>query len=115
MNHDIYLRAYTVRLDEKKPRNTASPPDDPKWSNYALVFDCETRITADQTLTLGFWRFCELRSGVFVPLEEGIFHDDVLGAKEMGVLRKYKTATKPETADDGSVVHPSELDTRGRV
>jgi len=98
---DIYVRAHTVSL-EKKQRENSRQNNEPKWLDYALIFDCESRITADQTLTFGFWRFCELRNGVYVPLEEGIFHDDVLGAKEMGVLRKYKTATKPETADDGS-------------
>ena len=64
----------------------------------ALVLDCESRITADQTLTFGFWQFCQLRDENYVGLEEGIFHDDELGAKELGVLRKYAKVTKPETA-----------------
>jgi len=100
-HHDIFVRAYTVKLDEKKPAKSASHQNVPKWPDYALVFDCESRITADQTLTFGFWRFCELRNGDYVPLEEGIFHDQGLSAKELNVLRKYKRHTKPDTSVDG--------------
>ena len=49
------------------------------------------------TLTFRFWQFCQLRDENYVGLEEGIFHDDELGAKELGVLRKYAKVTKPET------------------
>jgi hypothetical protein len=101
MNNEIYVRAYAVRADQKKLGEGANHPAESKWPDYALIFDCESRITADQTLTFGFWRFCELRDGNYVPLEEGTFHHDNLGAKELGVLRKYARATKPETAVDG--------------
>ena len=100
-SNDIYVRAYAARLDQKKPGKTTNHSTEPKWPDHALIFDSETRITADQTLTFGFWRFCELRDGNYVALEEGIFHDDKLGTKELGVLRKYAKVTKPETADDG--------------
>ena len=63
MSHDIYLRAHTVPISEKDKPKGAYIQNEPKWSDYALVFDCESRITADQTLTFGFWRFCELRNG----------------------------------------------------
>jgi hypothetical protein len=97
---DIYVRAHTVQL-EKKEHKRARQVTEPKWPDHALVLDCESRITADQTLTFGFWRFCELRNGDYVPLDEGIFHDEGLGAKGLQVLRKYPRAAKPETADDG--------------
>jgi len=101
-NPDIYVRAYTVELDKKKPNADASQYGKPeKWPDHALVFDCETRITADQTLTFGFWRFCELRNGEYVALEEGILHDDGLSAKELNVLGRYAKAKEPETAEDG--------------
>jgi hypothetical protein len=97
---DIYLRAYTVRAEGDGPKNT--PKYEHKWTDYAFVFDCESRITADQTLTFGFWRFCELRGNEYVCTEEGIFHDDhELSAHEFNVLRKYVKATKPETTADG--------------
>jgi hypothetical protein len=67
------------------------------------VFDCETRITADLTLTFGFWRFCELRDGKYVCTEEGIFHDDIaLSAKEFNLLRDYARGTKRDSTHDGS-------------
>jgi hypothetical protein len=98
---DVYVRAYAVRLDQKKLDESSNHFGEPKWSDHALIFDCESRITSDQTQTFGFWSFCELRNGSYVALEEGIFHHDELGAKELGVLRKYARVTKPETADDG--------------
>lgn len=102
MNCDIYVRAHTVQL-EKKEHKSARKEDQTKWPDCALVFDCESRITADQTLTFGFWRFCQLRDNRYVCLEEGIFHDDgSLSSREFDVLRKYVNAIKPDTAEDGS-------------
>jgi hypothetical protein len=100
MNHDIYVRAHTVPVD-KKEKKGGLPFDGPRWPQHALVFDCETRITADLTLTFGFWRFCELREGKYVCVAEGIFHDDDLSAKESDLLRKYARSTKPDITDDG--------------
>ena len=100
MNHDIYLRAHTVEPKKKERKNKR--PDEPKWLDYALVWDCESRTTTDQTLTFGFWRFCELRTDDYVVSEEGIIHDDrELSAQELDSLRKYARATRPDTADDG--------------
>ena len=99
--HDIYVRAYAVQLDEKRVAN-GRQDNGPKWPDCALVFDCESRITADQTLTFGFGRFCELRDSRYVCMEEGIFHDDSgLSAREFDLLRKYTRATEPDTTDDG--------------
>ena len=101
MNHDIYLRAYAVKSGQSKQE---SPPTkkEPKWPNYALVFDCETRITSDQGLTFGFWRFCELRGDKYVCTEEGVFHSDHgFCAKDFNMLRDYARASKPDTAADG--------------
>ncbi len=98
---DIYVRAHTVPL-EKKKRDGSRQNNEPRWPDYALVFDCESRITADQTLTFGFLRFCELRNKEYLPLEEGIFHDDTgLTAKEFNLLGKYARSAKPDTTDDG--------------
>lgn len=101
MNHDIYVRAYTVPVEQEE-RKAARAGDEPKWPQYALVFDCETRITADLTLSFGFWRFCELRDGKYVCIEEGTFHDDDgLSAREFNLLRDYPRNTKPDTPHDG--------------
>ncbi len=101
MNHDIYVRAHTVEL-ENKPCKSSSQSSEPKWPDYLLCFDCETRLTADQNLTFGFWEFCELRNGEFVCLDEGIFHDQEIGVTEFNLLRKFVRSHKPWTADDGS-------------
>jgi hypothetical protein len=99
-HHDIYVRAHTVQL-EKKQRGNTRQDNQAKWPDSALVFDCESRITADQTLTFGFWRFCELRDDAYVCIEEGIVHGDSLSPKEFDLLRKYVRDTKPDTGDEG--------------
>jgi hypothetical protein len=99
-NFDIYVRSHTVQPNRKQ-RKGAPQKQEPKWPEYALVFDSESHLTADQNLTFGFWRFCQLRSGVYVPLEEGIVHDEGLSASEFELLRKYARTTQPETAEDG--------------
>lgn len=100
-HHDIYVRAHTVNL-EKKQRENARRYDEPKWPDFTLVFDCESRISPDQTLTFGSWRFCELRNDKYVCTEEGIFHDDnSLRATEIDLLRKFVRNVGPDTADDG--------------
>ena len=59
--HDIFLRAYAVTADKKQKRKrSANAGDDSKWPEHALVFDTETRITADQSLTFGVYRRCAL-------------------------------------------------------
>lgn len=101
--HDIYVRAHTIQLEKLRQQHGSVRQDnEPKWPDSVLVFDCESRITADQTLTFGFWRFGDLRNNGYVCVEEGIFHDEQLSAKELHVLRKFARATTPETADDGS-------------
>jgi hypothetical protein len=99
-HHDIYVRAHTVRLEQKR-RNAIQQNNRPTWEDYALVFDCETRITADQTLTFGFWQFCRLRDGLYIVQEEGIFHDKRLTAGELDVLRRFARSTPADTSDDG--------------
>jgi hypothetical protein len=102
-HYDIYLRAHTAKQGQKKKvgRTSKRQHYEAQWPDYALIFDCESRITADQTLTFAFLRFCELRHNRYVCTEEGILHDDNLNARELEVLRKYARNTEPETAPDG--------------
>jgi hypothetical protein len=101
VKQDIYLRAYTTPLEEEEENKGKHGNAGPKWPNHALIFDCETRITADLALTFGFWRFCELQNGSYLCTEEGIFHGDNLSAREFNFLRKYTQNTKPETTATG--------------
>src|SRR5262252_1336270 len=100
----IYVRAYTVPVNGNKDEDDSRRTSDGlvKWPNHALVFDSETRITADLTLTFGFWRFCELRDNKYECSEEGIFHDDnSLTASEFELLREYANINKPNTTEGG--------------
>ena len=93
MNQDIYVRAHSVQLETKKPQRSGC--SESKWPDYVLAFDCETRLTADQSLTFGVWRFCELQNGIYVATQEGIAHaHEDLSAEEFNSLRKYATALR---------------------
>ena len=101
--NDIDVRAYAGLLKRGR-KESHSQHNPPKWAYHALIFDCETRITADQTLTFGLWRFCELRQGRYVALEEGILlnDNDELSDKEIEVISEFAKRNKAETrADDG--------------
>jgi hypothetical protein len=81
--HDIFLRAHAVLADKKKKRKRkAKATNGPKWPECALVFDTESRITEDQSLTFGVYHTCRLVDDSYTVTEEGIFHADELPAKE---------------------------------
>src|SRR5205809_5167232 len=88
--HDIFVRAYVVATEKKKGRKSAPKNDDPKWPQHALVFDTETRITADQSLTFGVYRLCELVEDRYRVTQEGIFYEDDLPARDREVLESYQ-------------------------
>jgi hypothetical protein len=90
--HDIFLRAYAVvagKKRKKKRKNAARVNPEPKWPGHALVFDTETRITADQCLTFGVYRLCALVDHRYTVTEEGIFYSDDLSANERKALQTY--------------------------
>ena len=70
--HDIFLRAYAVaEAGEKEHKRTSRTNDEPKWPEHAFVFDTETRITADQSLTFGVYRLCKVVDDSYTVTEEG--------------------------------------------
>jgi hypothetical protein len=90
--HDIFLRAYAVPANKKKRKKTISKSSTgkfDKWAEHALIWDTESRISADQSLTLGVYRRCRLVDGNYEVIEEGIFYADDLPAKERKVLEAY--------------------------
>jgi hypothetical protein len=101
-HQDIYVRAYARPL-KPKLKKAFSHQNPPKWTDYALIFDWESRITADQSPMFGFWCFCELRQGRYVALEEGILLNDSgeLTDKEIRIISEFARRNKAETADDG--------------
>jgi hypothetical protein len=100
--HDIYLRAHTVQIEKQQQKQQSRFESPNKWPDYVLVFDCESHLSADQGLTFGSWRFCELRGVEYVCVDEGFFHDESLSTDEIEELRKFVRARTPETADGGS-------------
>jgi len=100
--HDIFLRAYAVAAKKKTKQKNPKPKKqihsapvgtEPKWAQRVLVFDTETRITADQSLTFGVYRLCTLVADIYVVTEEGVFYADNLPAKERKVIESHiKTA-----------------------
>jgi hypothetical protein len=83
----------TVNVLRTRRSNNVHHAGGSKWAEHALVFDTETRITADQSLTFGVYRLCKLMEGRYTATEEGIFYADDLLATERKVLRSYtKTA-----------------------
>jgi hypothetical protein len=92
--HDIFLRALAVVRNKKKrhkatPKRGARANHDSKWSEHALVFDTETRITADQSLTFGVYRRCKLVDESYRVTEEGVFYADDLPTNERRMLQTY--------------------------
>jgi hypothetical protein len=97
---DIFLRAHTVVVDSKKgkrKRRDRRPRRNlKKWPEYAVVFDCETRIDTRQGLTFGFYRILKLEGVAYVLDEEGAFFDDDLPAHERKVLEQYLSIAETE-------------------
>lgn len=101
--HDLFLRGLAVPVEKKgkkKKRNTKRMEipieqegqqlvDEPKWPEYILVFDTESRTTVDQSLIFGVWRLCKLVGLNYEVIEEGIFYPDNLPAEELAVLKSY--------------------------
>lgn len=87
--HDIFVRAYAVSAEQKKRKSSSKGNEGLKWPHYTLVFDTETRITPDQSLTFGVYRRCELLDGNYRTIQEGIFYADNLPAKDLQVIEKY--------------------------
>ncbi len=90
--HDIFVRAYAIAMVGKKERKRTprANQEAQKWPEDALVFDTETRITADQSLTFGVYRLCELAKDRYRVAQEGIFYADDLPAKDRKVLESYQ-------------------------
>lgn len=97
--HDIFLRALAVEANQKRSRKRAiGATEDSKWAGHALVFDTETRITADQSLTFGVYRLCALVDDNYSVIEEGLFYADDLPAKERKALEAYTSNAVSDVA-----------------
>ena len=118
----IFLRAHTMVVKSTtRGRKKRSPrPDDlniapePKWPDYALVFDTETTPDERQAHNFGFYRFCRHDgNGIYVCIEEGILHADELpktDSEAMAVLKQYILTHRADTPEG----YPAKLKLRGR-
>ena len=95
----IFVRVHT-RVRNERPHNDEWKP--PKgWARFALVLDCETTTDLRQDLNFLWWRFCELKHGVYVCQQEGVVYADGLGKEQIELIRDY-TRGKRADVEPGS-------------
>ena len=94
--HDVFVRAHAMptkqeheKENNKQQKRKSQNSNPRKWPRYALTFDTETRITADQSLTFGVFRFCELQNAKYSVIREGLFYADGLPTRDRQVLENY--------------------------
>ncbi|MFY9559613.1 MAG: hypothetical protein WAQ52_05200 [Terriglobales bacterium] len=94
----IFVRVHT-RVVNEKPRSKRERDHRDKWSNFALVFDCETTTDLRQDLTFLWWRFCELKYGVYVCQQEGVVHRDDLEKESIALIRNFVRNKRAEVEE----------------
>src|SRR5947208_2016175 len=107
LTKDVFFRSHVVELSEPRP-NLVSTYDEPKWPEYALVFDTETTLDPrEQALLFGFYRVCRLLGKSYQCVEEGIFHADDLKPKYLSIIKSYAEQFKSEVvgADYDETLH----------
>lgn len=86
MHTPIYLRAYTEKPRGKHSAARSDKPRRTRFPRYQIIFDCETRTDATQTLRFGVFQVREhgrlLKSGLF-------FQPGELAASELELMRAY--------------------------
>jgi len=92
--HDLHLRAHvTVSGDKSKHARKSGGESFSRtptlWPEYALLWDTETTLGLEQKLNFGIWRFCKLKDGVYVSLQEGIFYRDGLPHADVHKILRY--------------------------
>src|SRR5229473_3112636 len=95
--NDIYLRAHTVKhteeLTTKRERNRASVP---KWPEYALIFDTETRTDVHQHLMFGIYRICRLVGDVYLCESEGVVYSEEITKEELNQIGTFVLNSLPD-------------------
>jgi hypothetical protein len=96
----ISLRVHT-RVKDEKPRGEYEGNLPDTWANFALVFDCETTTDIRQDLNFLWWRFCELKNGVYVCQQEGLVYADGLDRKSIKLVRAFAKANPTTQVEEG--------------
>jgi len=94
----VFVRVHT-RVKNEKARPEAVWKQPRKWANFALVFDCETTTDLNQNLTFLWWRFCELKDGVYVSQQEGVVYGDDLDKEAVGLIREHAASEKADVEE----------------
>jgi hypothetical protein len=85
---DVFFRSHVVELDKKEllPSTYAEP----KWPEFALVFDTETTLDPkEQALLFAFYRVCRLTIRGYECIEEGIVHADNISDADLRIINAY--------------------------
>jgi hypothetical protein len=95
LRKDVFVRSHVVEVDPKPP--LVSDYNEPKWPEYALIFDTETTLDPrDQSLLFGFYRVCRLQNSEYQCVEEGILHADNIATEHREVISRYEGAVASE-------------------
>jgi len=94
----IFVRVHT-RVTNETPRKDGDAKSRDKWANFALVFDCETTTDIRQDLTFLWWRFCELKDGIYVCQQEGLVYADGLAPNAISLIRTYARDKRADVED----------------
>ena len=106
LTKDVFLRSHVVELDPKKPE--VSSYREPKWPEYALVFDTETTLDPrEQSFLFGFYRVCQLQGKNYRCVEEGILHADDLKPDYLKRIKNFACNNNSEVvnSDNDDNIH----------
>jgi hypothetical protein len=95
----IFVRVHT-RVEDEKPRGYGESQLPDKWARFALVLDCETTRDLREDLNFLWWRFCELKDGIYVCQQEGVVYADALPKESKALIRSY-AASKRADVENG--------------
>jgi hypothetical protein len=99
VNKDVFLRSHVVEVSPKEP--LISDYNEPKWPEFALLFDTETTLDPqEQSLLFGFYRICQLQGGVYHCVEEGILHADNVSPEYRDIIARYVRACSSEVVHE---------------
>jgi hypothetical protein len=94
----VFVRVHT-RVKNENPREAREWKLPKKWANFALIFDCETTTDIREDLNFLWWRFCELKNGVYVCQREGVVYADRLAKESINLIHNY--ARRRADVEDG--------------
>ena len=91
---DIFLRAHTSKHTDRVHENrNRGDPSVPKWPEYALIIDSETRTDVHQDLMFGFYRICRLVGDVYLCESEGIVYSEAITKEELNRIGIFVSDT----------------------